>query len=68
MDDLPAARSFVADGGVTFTMLWDGTFRSWDELEVLGMPSAILYAADGTELGNWNRVPDESEILALIGG
>jgi hypothetical protein len=58
----------VADTGVASTMLWDGTFRSWQELDVLSMPAAILYAADGTKLGNWSRVPKASEILALLGG
>ncbi len=33
-DDLELARDFVAKGGITFTMLWDESFESWQALGV----------------------------------
>lgn len=65
-DDLDAAREFVAAGGITFTMLWDGTFASWDALGITGQPAAILYDGDGTVLGQWSGPLDESAVLDLL--
>ena len=65
-DDLESARDFVADGGITFTMLWDESFESWIQLGVRGQPMAILFDADGTPLGTWSGFLDEGQILDLI--
>ena len=65
-DDLELARDFVADGGITFTMLWDETFESWVQLGIRGQPTAILFDADGTPLGTWNGFIDEDKVLDLI--
>jgi peroxiredoxin len=66
-DDLRQARDFVDKGGITFTMLWDESFRSWLELGVRGQPAATLFAADGTFLDAWSGPFDEDEVLALVG-
>ena len=65
-DDLEQARDFVADGGITFDMLWDESFRSWLELGIRSQPAAILFAADGARLGAWIGAFDEDEVLRLI--
>lgn len=66
-DDLDQARDFVADGGITFDMYWDESYRSWLELGIRSQPAAILYAADGQRLGSWSGRFDEDEVLELIG-
>jgi hypothetical protein len=60
----------VARGGITFTMLWDPSGRSWTELGVRQQPAALLFAADGTRLGRWDGSIDSEihdEILRLAG-
>lgn len=66
-DDLELARDFVAKGGITFTMLWDESFESWQALGVRGQPAGILFGADGTELSRWQGLIDEDEVLQLAG-
>ena len=66
-DDLALARDFVADGGITFTMLWDESFESWIQLGVRGQPTAILFDAGGKPLGTWTGLLDERAVLDLIG-
>lgn len=67
-DSVGDARSFVEQYGTTFPMLWDETFRTWRMLGVASQPAAVLFSADGKQLGAWQgRIP-ESEVLRLIGG
>jgi hypothetical protein len=65
-DDLELARDFVAAGGITFTMLWDQSFRSWIDLNIRSQPAAILYSADGTQLAEWSGPFNEGAVLELI--
>lgn len=64
--DLDAAREFALAGGVTFTMLWDGTSATWAALGITAPPAAILYDGDGTVLGQWSGRLDEAEVADLI--
>ena len=64
-DSLSDAQGFVSRYGVTFTMLWDGSGRSWRELGVRGQPAALLLARDGSELGRWFGPFPEDEVVAL---
>ncbi len=65
-DDLDLAIDFVETRGTeSFTMLWDPTFLSWDELGISGQPAAILFAPDGTELGRWQGAFPPGEVLDL---
>ena len=52
--------------GVTFTMLWDASRRSWRELKIPGQPAAILLAPDGSEIKRWLGVFPEDEVEALL--
>lgn len=47
-------------------MLWDESFESWIQLGVRGQPTAILFGADGAQLGVWNGFLDERQVLDLI--
>ena len=64
-DSLKEARDFVARYAVTFTMLWDSSFRSWRALEIPGQPAAVLIAPDGSFLGRWLGPFPEDEVLRL---
>ena len=68
-DGSPRAR-IVARHGVTFTMLWDRGFASWDGLGIPGQPASILVSTDGRELKRWiGRLYDDehAEVLRLAG-
>lgn len=65
-DDIDAAAGFVADTGVTHTMVWDASGTSWRELGIVSQPAAVLVAPDGSRLATFrNDVPLE-EIAALL--
>ena len=46
-------------------MLWDGSFQSWQALEITGQPTVILLGKDGRELGRWFGAIPEGEVLQL---
>ena len=52
-DSLAEAREFVARHSVTFPMLWEDGFASWDAFGIQGQPASILVSADGRELKRW---------------
>lgn len=61
------AQDFVADyGTVSFPMLWDPTFESWQELEIFGQPAGMLVSADGTLLAQWRGGIPEDEVLDAV--
>jgi hypothetical protein len=62
------ANDFVDQFELTHTMLWDESFQSWAALGVSLQPSAMLFAADGTLLGEWLGAFNEEEVLELVGG
>lgn len=66
-DSFEEAERFRARHGITFSLLWDESFESWQQLGVSSQPNAMLYAADGTELRRWSGMYDEGEVLDLIG-
>ena len=64
-DDLSQAKDFVARYDVSFRMLWDPTFQTWQTLGVPGQPAALLVAADGTPIQSWLGPFDQREVLDL---
>jgi peroxiredoxin len=52
-DDFSQAQAFVARHGITFRMLWDRGFASWDHFGIQGQPASVLVSADGRELRRW---------------
>ncbi len=66
-DSLGEAHKFVENYGTTFTMLWDEGFTSWTQLGVVAQPAAVLFSADGKQLGRWSGAFDEAAVLRLIG-
>ena len=68
-DSLDEARDFVDDHDTrSFTMLWDGSFGSWQHFGVFSQPTAILIAPDGTVLDGWAGMFPEDTVLEYAAG
>ena len=59
------ANDFVDEHDLTFDVLWDESFYSWQVIGISSQPSAVLLAADGTPLGGWVGGIPEDEVLRL---
>ena len=46
-DGYAMAQAFVARHGLTFRMLWDRGFASWNGFGIQGQPASILVSTDG---------------------
>ena len=69
-DSFSQAQAFVARHGITFRMLWDRGFKSWDSFGIQGQPASILVSGDGEELKRWIGSLSEAEraeVLRLAG-
>ncbi len=66
-DNLEQARDFVARTGTTFTMLWDPTGQSWQQLGILGQPAGMLLNPDGQILDMWRGDIPHNRVLEAIG-
>ncbi len=65
-DSLGEAHEFVDDHDTrSFTMLWDESFQTWQEIGITSQPSAVLLAADGTPINGWIGPFPQDEVLQL---
>ena len=65
-DTLGEADEFVDDHDTnSFTMLWDESFATWQEIGITSQPSAVLIAADGTPITGWVGPFPPDEVLRL---
>ena len=65
-DSFSDAKNFLTDYGTeSFTMLWDESFTTWQEIGITSQPSAVLLAADGTPVTGWVGPFPEDEVLRL---
>ncbi|MDE0216347.1 MAG: hypothetical protein OXN79_07195, partial [bacterium] len=60
------AQSFVESTGTTFTMLWDRTFQSWNQLGITGQPAGILMNRYGQILDQWRGGIPRDRVLDAI--
>lgn len=70
-DSFGEAQGFAARHKVTFRMLWDRGFKSWDHFGIQGQPASVLVSADGRELKRWIGSLDDdehAEVLRLAAG
>ena len=51
--DSDTAKEFVARHGITFRMLWDSDFDSWDGFDVWAQPTSILVSRGGKQMKRW---------------
>jgi peroxiredoxin len=67
-DGFAKAQEFVARHHLTFPMLWDRGFASWDGFGIQGQPASILVSTDGRELKRWIGLltdQEHAEVLRL---
>lgn len=63
-DDLDLAEDFVAaTGTVSFPMLWDPSFESWQHYGITGQPAGLLLDPDGVLVRQWTGVLPEPELV-----
>lgn len=61
------AQYFVDEfGPITFPMLWERGYTSWDALRVVAQPASMLFGADGHFIKRWYGPIPEDEVLRLI--
>ena len=66
-DTLDEAHDFVEEfGTASFTMLWDETYQTWQEIGITSQPSAVLLAGDGTPISGWVGPFPEDDVLQLV--
>ena len=65
-DDFAEAKAFVARHGLTFRMLWEDGFASWNGFRIKGQPASILVSPDGRELKRWIGPLTESEHAEVL--
>ena len=60
------AQDFVARYRITFRMLWDSGFESWDGFYVRRQPTSILVSRGGTKIKRWDgALGDEQRAEAV---
>lgn len=65
-DSLGEAEEFIDEFGTqSFTMLWDESFQTWQEIGITSQPSAVLLGADGKPITGWVGPFPEDEVLQL---
>ncbi len=65
-DNLAHAQRFVEQTGVTFTMLWDPTWDSWNHYGIRSNSSTWLLDRAGNRLGDRFSGPDTDYINGLL--
>ncbi len=65
-DDLALAEDFVADTGVTFTMLWSESSESWRHFAIQSNSDFWLIDQHGNRIDNSSTLYDESHIDAHL--
>ena len=52
--------------GITFPMLWDRGFRSWEAFGIQGQPASILLSGSGLEVKRWIGALDDDDHADVI--
>ena len=55
------AQDFVARYGITFRMLWDSGFKSWNGFNVFRQPTSILVSRGGTMIKRWDSALSDQQ-------
>ncbi len=64
--DYNEANDFVARYGITFRMLWDSGFESWDGFKVWRQPTSILVSRAGTKIKRWDSPLTDQHRLEAV--
>ena len=69
-DTYAEAEAFVARHGITFRMLWEDGFESWQGFGIQRQPASILVSREGTRIKKWQgelNDKDGAEAVRLAG-
>ena len=64
-DSFDEAKAFRTRHSITFSLLWDESFDTWNAFGVQSQPAAILLTANGNTLGRWQGQFPEAEVVRL---
>lgn len=67
-DTYAEAKLFVTRHSLTFRMLWDSGFESWQGFSISHQPAFILATKEGTRVKTWQgelSAQDKSEVVRL---
>ncbi len=67
-DSFPEAEDFRSRHGITFSLLWDESFETWNALDIQSQPAAILMSATGEKVKTWQGPIPEEEVVRLATG
>ena len=64
-DSLSQANDFQKKHDLSFEMLWDESFYSWQTIGVTSQPTAVMLQPDGTPIQGWIGMFPIDEVLRL---
>lgn len=64
-DSFGEAKAFRTRHDITFSLLWDESFDTWNAFGVQSQPTAILVAANGDPIRRWQGQFPEDEVVRL---
>ena len=64
-DSFPEAKAFRARHNITFSLLWDESFDTWNAFGIESQPAAVLMAANGDVIQGWQGQFPEDDVLRL---
>ena len=64
-DGFDEAKKFRARHNITFSLLWDESFDTWNAFGVTSQPASVLMAANGMTIKGWQGVIPEAEVVRL---
>ena len=64
-DDLGRANDFADKYDLTFDVLWDESYFSWQTIGVSSQPTVVMLEGDGTPITGWVGGIPEDEVLRI---
>lgn len=64
-DTFPEAQAFHDKYDITFDLLWDQSFETWNAFGVTSQPAAVLVSTDGTIIRGWQGAFPEDDVVRL---
>lgn len=67
-DSYQQAQLFAIRHSITFRMLWDSSFKSWQGFGISSQPAHILVTREGAKIKKWQgelREKDMEEVVRL---
>jgi peroxiredoxin len=65
-DSFEEAQEFLADHDITFPLVWEDGFDTWNAFGVTRQPAAALISGNGDQLGGWAGEIPYDEVREII--